>query len=68
MIDEDRHIQFLKDHLPEFKTLAALVGKSRNLIYLNQSSLQRVDDIFKENNGYWSYVIPQNRLSRFQQR
>ncbi|WP_288458824.1 hypothetical protein [uncultured Chryseobacterium sp.] len=59
MINEDRHIQFLKDHLPEFKTLAALVGKSRNLIYVNQSSLQRVDGIFKENNGYWSYVIPQ---------
>lgn len=59
MIDEDRYIQFLKDHFSEFKTLAALVGKSRNLIYVNQSSLQRIDGIFKENNGYWSYVIPQ---------
>jgi len=58
MMDENSNIQFLKTHLSQFKTLVSLIGKSKNLIYLNQDSLQRVDAVFKENDRYWSYIIP----------
>ncbi|KPE51890.1 hypothetical protein [Chryseobacterium indologenes] len=57
-IDENPNVFFLNQNINQFKTLASLVSNSKNLIFLNQISLQRVDNIFKENNIYWSYLIP----------
>lgn len=57
-INESSNILFLKDNISQFKTLASMVRSSKNSIFLNQTSLQRVDHIFKENNIYWSYLIP----------
>ena len=59
-IDEKLNEDFLKNNIKKFNSLALLMIKSKNQIYLNQISLQRVDNVYKENGKYWSYVIPKN--------
>lgn len=59
-IDEKINEDFLEKNIKNFNTLSLLVIKSKNQIYLNQISLQRVDNIFKENGKYWRYIIPKN--------
>ncbi|PIF46337.1 hypothetical protein CLU96_3367 [Chryseobacterium sp. 52] len=43
-----------------FHTLSDLILKSSGKIFLNQKTIQRVDHLFKENNLYWSYLIPKD--------
>lgn len=59
-IDEESNINFLNKNVDKFKTLSSLVLKGKNSIYLNQISLQRIDNLYKENDNYWSYSIPKN--------
>ncbi|MFV0148837.1 hypothetical protein OBK08_12835 [Empedobacter falsenii] len=59
LIDENSNINFLKNNIEKFNTLCSLVEKSKNTIFLNQPSIQRIDNVFKENNIYWSYIIPE---------
>ncbi|MDH2206479.1 MULTISPECIES: hypothetical protein [Empedobacter] len=56
--DENSNITFLNDNINKFKTLVSLIGKSKNQLFLNQNTLQRIDNIFKENDSYWSFIIP----------
>lgn len=58
-IERSSHVEFLNKNLNKFKTLALTIQKNDNLIFLNQNSLQRVDDLYKENNKYWNYIIPE---------
>ncbi|HFI4794965.1 hypothetical protein HZQ24_01420 [Elizabethkingia anophelis] len=58
--DEKPNIDFLIKNINKFKTLSSLVSKSKNQIYVNQISLQRVDNLYKENDSYWTYLIPKN--------
>ncbi len=59
-IDKKEHEEFLKNNIKKFNSLALLIIKNKHQIFLNQISLQRVDNIYKENGKYWSYVIPKN--------
>ena len=52
--------EFLNQNLKKFKKLTKKLTKSSNKIFLNQKSLQRVDNIYKENNYYWTYIIPED--------
>ena len=49
---------YLKTNSKKFEKLSKLILKSSNKIFLNQKSIQRIDEIFNENNVYWKYVIP----------
>lgn len=57
--EKSYNVKFLTENLNKFKALALAIQKNDNLIFLNQNSLQRVDDLYKENNKYWKYVIPE---------
>ncbi|UFH33454.1 hypothetical protein LNP04_07030 [Chryseobacterium sp. C-71] len=59
-LQSSSNIKFLNENLNKFKALALVIQKNDNLIFLNQNSLQRVDDLYKENNKYWNYIIPEN--------
>lgn len=58
-IEKNTNINFFNQNINKFKVLASMVQKNKNLIFLNQVSLQRVDNVFKENNKYWTYLISQ---------
>ncbi|RXM50407.1 MULTISPECIES: hypothetical protein [unclassified Chryseobacterium] len=49
-----------KKNIKIFNTLSEYILKSPHKIYLNQSTIQRIDDIYKENNVFWSYLINKN--------
>ena len=51
---------FLKKNIKEFNELTKLLLKTKNFIFLNQNSIQRIDEIFKVNEIYWSYLIPKD--------
>ena len=50
--------EFLNQNLEKFQKLTKKINKSSNKVFLNQQSLQRVDNIYCENNIYWTYIIP----------
>ncbi|WP_404987170.1 hypothetical protein ACLB9Y_14700 [Chryseobacterium scophthalmum] len=56
-IEGNSNVEFLNKNLNKFKALALAVQKNDNSIFLNQISLKRVDDLYKEDNKYWSYII-----------
>ncbi len=51
---------FLKDNLKQFKNISKKLLKSSNTIFLNQEGIQRVDEVYKEKNTYWKYIIPED--------
>lgn len=57
-IDSSSNMEFFNKNINKFKALAIAFQKNDNLIFLNQISLQRVDDLYRENNKYWNYIIP----------
>lgn len=44
--------------LTEFESLSKKIQSSNNHFFVSQISIQRIDDIYRENEQYWSYVIP----------
>lgn len=58
-IQSSSNVKFLKENLSKFKALALAVQKNDNFIFLNQNSLQRTDNLYKEDNKYWKYIIPE---------
>ncbi|KFF24889.1 hypothetical protein [Chryseobacterium vrystaatense] len=52
----------LNDHfklnIKNFNNLSHLIMESSDKIFLNQNTIQKIDAVFKENNIYWSYIIP----------
>ena len=54
------NVKFLNENLTQFKNLTKKIIKSSNSIFLNQKDIQRVDEIYKENNTYWKYIIPED--------
>ena len=59
-IDLKTNIGFLLKNIEKFKLLSSLITKNNNEIHLNQISLKRIDDLYKENGKYWKYIIPLN--------
>jgi len=55
--DKEKLTNYLKLNLKKFQELSQSISKSKNQIYLNQITIQRVDSNFKENNIYWKYSI-----------
>jgi hypothetical protein len=51
---------YFKLHNKSFEKLSNMILKSSNKIFLNQKTIQRIDNIFKESNLYWSYLIPKD--------
>ncbi|UUC44566.1 hypothetical protein [Flavobacterium cerinum] len=51
-------IEHLKGNVKKFQDVSKLIGESDNTIFLNQSSQQRIDNLYKENDKYWQYKIP----------
>ena len=49
---------YFKLNNKKFNILSTLILKASGQIFLNQKTIQRVDHLFKENNLYWSYIIP----------
>ena len=49
---------YLSENLKKFDELSNLILKSKNEIFLSQNNLQRIDNLYKENNQYWKYSIP----------
>jgi len=56
-IEKNANIDFLNQNIDKFKMLSSEVKKGNNKIFLNQISLHRIDNLFKENNKYWTYII-----------
>ncbi len=52
--------KYFKRNQSKFKELIKLLAKSSQLIFVNQVSLKRVDDLFLENDTYWKYVIAED--------
>lgn len=52
--------QFFNQKKKKLKKLTQKILKSSNKIFLNQKNIQRVDNIYKENNYYWTYKIPKD--------
>lgn len=57
--EESLNIEFFNKNINKFKELTVAVIKSGNFIFLNQKSLQRVDNLYKEDDKYWHYIIPE---------
>ncbi|WP_271768090.1 hypothetical protein [Aquimarina algiphila] len=51
--------EFLNKKLKKFEKLTKSLIESSNQIFLNQKSILRIDDIYKEN-YYWTYIIPKD--------
>lgn len=49
--------EFLINNRAKFNKLSSLIKKSKNYVYLNQKTIQRIDQVYKENTTYWSYVV-----------
>ncbi|MFP3591200.1 hypothetical protein [Chryseobacterium sp. SIMBA_038] len=56
--NQNKLSDYFKLNNKNFNDLSNLILKSSDKIFLNQKTIQRVDNIFKENNLYWSYIIP----------
>lgn len=59
-IDKELNINLLTKNIDKFIKLSSLITANNNQIYLNQSNLKRVDDLYFENDEYWKYLIPTN--------
>ena len=51
-------INYLNENLKMFDELSNLILESKNEIFLYQNNLQRIDNLFKENDKYWKYDLP----------
>ncbi|MFC4818587.1 hypothetical protein [Flavobacterium sp. GCM10023249] len=51
---------FLNQNLKKIEELTKHILESKNEIFLSQKNLQRVDNLYKENNQYWGYSISSN--------
>ncbi|PXY39528.1 hypothetical protein DMB65_17045 [Flavobacterium cheongpyeongense] len=49
---------YLNENLKKIDGLSKLILESKNDIFLSQNNLQRIDNVYKENNRYWKYSIP----------
>lgn len=57
--ESSSNVEFFNKNINKFKALALAFQKNDNHIFLNQISLQRVDNLYRENNKYWNYIIPE---------
>lgn len=57
--NQNKLIDYFKLNNKSFNNLSNLIIKSSDKIFINQKTIQRADNIFKENNIYWSYIIPE---------
>lgn len=55
--DKNEFSGFLKINMQKMDKLTNLILKSNASIYLNQKNLQRVDNLYKENELYWNYLL-----------
>jgi hypothetical protein len=51
-------VNYLDGNLKKFDELSNLIMESKNEIFLHQNNLQRIDNLFKENDQYWKYDLP----------
>lgn len=51
-------IKNLKVNLTKFEDLTQKVLSSNNHFFVNQNSLLRIDEVYREENQYWKYIIP----------
>ncbi|PHS03193.1 MAG: hypothetical protein COA88_15990 [Kordia sp.] len=58
--NKNKNSMFIIKNLAKFKELSKNIVKSSNKVFLNQKSIQRIDNIYKENNSYWNYIIPKD--------
>ena len=58
-VDESTSMEnYLNENLKKFNELSNLILGSKDEIFLSQNNLQRIDNLYKENNQYWKYSIP----------
>ncbi len=57
ILEKNEFCEFLKINKQKIDKLTNLILKSNVSIYLNQNNLQRVDNLYKENELYWNYLI-----------
>jgi hypothetical protein len=51
-------INYLNENLKKFDELSNHIMESKKEIFLYQNNLQRIDNLFKENDKYWQYDLP----------
>ena len=51
--------RYMKEHNVKFDLLSQKIISGRNTYYITQNDLQRVDELYKEGEQYWTYVIPE---------
>jgi len=51
-------INTLKANLEKFELLSNKIISSQNLFFVNQGRIQRIDEVYKEDNAYWKYIVP----------
>lgn len=52
------NINILKDNLSKFEEITEKIQSGDNLFFINQNSMQRIDEIYREDSRYWKYIIP----------
>ncbi|WP_062061388.1 hypothetical protein [Aquimarina longa] len=60
ILNVNKYSNFVNHNILKFKELSKKTLESSNKIFLNQSLIKRIDNIYKENNTYWSYRIPKD--------
>lgn len=50
--------RYMNEHNTKFDVLSQKIISGSNTYYITQNELQRVDEIYKEGEQYWKYVIP----------
>ncbi|MBB4804161.1 hypothetical protein HNP37_004247 [Flavobacterium nitrogenifigens] len=49
---------YLNENLKKFENLTKLILENKNDIFTSYQGIQRVDNVYKENDFYWKYTIP----------
>ncbi|MBY0487433.1 MAG: hypothetical protein K2P85_09650 [Flavobacteriaceae bacterium] len=57
-VEKTSLVKYLNEELKRFNELSNLILESENEIFLYQNNLQRIDNLYKENDSYWKYTLP----------
>jgi hypothetical protein len=58
VIEQTSLVKYLNENLKKVDELSNLIMACKNEIFLYQNNLQRIDNLFKENDKYWKYDLP----------
>lgn len=55
--NQEKWTSFFRDNIKKFNDISQNILKSSHTLFLNQGTIQRIDNLYKEKNIFWSYLI-----------